>query len=166
MKNYPAIKVFELWQFSRNFTATEEIEFLNTIWPTHFLKNGICVLFRKMQTKWKPWMLENFNFKFPVWYVCFFLTEKLSPSQLYVGLLRMWNSLLEEDQIPSPFWHLLPIIWPTYSWRIIFDTNSQQNWVGFFKMTSSFWVVCRKSLKIHFRLTFISVGQQSKPKKF
>ena len=95
MKNYPAIKVFELWQFSRNFTTTEEIEFLNTIWPTHFLKNGIsvCVLFRKMQTKWKPWMLENFNFKFPVWYVCFFLTEKLSPLQLYVGLLRMWNSL-------------------------------------------------------------------------
>ena len=94
MKNYPAIKVFELWQFSRNFTTTEEIEFLNTIWPTHFLKNGICVLFRKMQTKWKPWMLEDFNFKFPVWYVCFFLTEKLSPSQLYVGLLRMWNSLV------------------------------------------------------------------------
>ena len=134
---------------------------------TFFEKWNMCP-FSKNANEVKPWMLENFNFKFPVWYVCFFLTEKLSPSQLYVGLLRMWNSLVSFGRGSNTFTFLtlaannLTYIFLKNNFWHRFPTKL--SWL-FFWMTSSCWIVCWKSLKIYFRLTFISVGQQSKPKK-
>ena len=89
-----------------NFGNSQEISLLLFCWWFEFLNSDLHIFCKteyssmrvsffekcKRSENLECWKISISNSQCDMY--VFFLTEKLSPSQLWVGLLRMWNSLV------------------------------------------------------------------------